>query len=55
MKTTLNKIKTHGPCLDGWRKLLRGLGKTEADTEPLAITTILDINGLADALWGAQR
>ena len=51
MKTTLNKIKTHGPCLNGWRKLLRGLGKTEADTEPLAITTILDINGLDDALW----
>lgn len=51
MKTTLNKIRTHGPCADGWRKLLSHLGKTEADDEPLSIVTILDSNGLDDALW----
>ena len=49
--TTLNKIRSHGPCVSGWAKLLRHLGKTQADDEPLALTTILDSNGLDDALW----
>ena len=51
MKTTLNKIRAHAPCTCGWKKLLANLGKTKADDEPLAITTILDSNGLDDALW----
>ena len=51
MITTLNKIRAHSPCRLGWEKLLRGLNKTQADDEPLAITTILDINGISDALW----
>jgi len=49
--TTLNKIRAHGPCANGWAKLLRHLGKTQADDEPLALATILDSNGLDDALW----
>jgi hypothetical protein len=51
MNTTLNLIRSHGPCVDGWAKLLRHLGKTEADDEPLSLRTILDSNGLEDALW----
>ena len=51
MKTTLNKIRAQSPCALGWSKLLGNLGKTKADDEPLAITTILDSNGLDDALW----
>jgi hypothetical protein len=51
MKTTLNAIREHGLCPDKLAKLLRYLGKTNADDEPLAITTILDSNGLDDALW----
>ena len=51
MKTTLNKIRSHSPCVSGWTKLLKNLGKTCADDEPLAITTILDSNGVDDALW----
>ena len=49
--TTLNRIREHKPCADGWRKLLTHLGKTEADDEPLAYSTILDAVGLDDALW----
>jgi hypothetical protein len=49
--TTLNAIREHGPCEDGWRKLLRHLGKTSPDDEPLSIVTVLDSNGLDDALW----
>ena len=51
MKTTLNKIRAHSPCSNGWTKLLRNLGKTRADNAPLAITTILESNGIDDALW----
>lgn len=50
-QTTLNAIREHSPCADGWAKLLRHLGKTQADDEPLALATILDSNGIEDALW----
>ena len=49
--TTLHKIRAHAPCADGWTKLLRHLGKTQADDEPVSLLTILDSNGLDDALW----
>jgi hypothetical protein len=54
MKTTLNKIRAYNPCKEGWEKLLRGLGKSAADDEPLWIDQVLDINGLDDALWCLQ-
>ena len=49
--TTLNRIREHGPCAAGWKKLLAHLGKTTADDEPLAFAEILKSNGLDDALW----
>ena len=54
MQTTLNKIKQHSPCSDGWQKLLTFLNKTEADDELLELTTILESNGLDDALWSLR-
>ena len=51
MKTTLKKIRAHSPCHSGWEKLLRNLGKTKADDAPLLLTTVLESNGLDDALW----
>ena len=51
MKTTLNKIREHNPCTDGWKKLLAYLGKTKPYDEPLSLLTILDSNGLQDTLW----
>ena len=48
---TLKAIRAHGPCKDGWEKLLRHLGKTAADGELLDLLTVLDGNGLNDALW----
>jgi hypothetical protein len=51
MKTTLNKIRKHHPCADGWAKLLAHLGKTKADDAELDLLTILESNGLDDALW----
>ncbi len=49
--TTLAEIREAGPCEDGWQKLLRYLGKTKADDEPLPLLTVLESNGLDDALW----
>jgi hypothetical protein len=54
MKTTLNQIRAKSPCQSGWTKLLAYLGKTKADDEPISIATILDSNGLDDALWCLQ-
>lgn len=51
MITTLNKIKANSPCNEGWTKLLKHLEKTKPDDEPLSITTILESNGIDDALW----
>lgn len=51
MNTTLSAIREHNPCTNGWKKLLSHLEKTKADDELLPITTILDSNGLDDALW----
>ena len=51
MQTTLNKIKSHSPCEDGWKKLLNHLGKTEADDEVLELRTILESNGIDDTIW----
>jgi len=49
--TTLSEIRAQRPCEDGWRKLLDHLGKTGADDEPLHLMTVLESNGLDDALW----
>jgi|GEM_PF-3115176 len=63
MYTTLNQILDHNPCgqeLDedgnrtGWLKLLAYLGKDKPDDEPLSIETILESNGLNDALWALR-
>ena len=49
--TTLNRILEHDPCVEGWKKLLQHLGKTEADDEPLPFSVIVESNGINDALW----
>lgn len=49
--TTLAAIKAHKPCSEGWCKLLKYLGKTQMDNEALDFETILESNGLEDALW----
>ena len=54
IETTLNKIRDNQPCKEGWEKLLKHLGKTQADDEPLPLLTILDSNGLEDTLWSLR-
>ena len=54
MKTTLNKIRKHEPCSSSWDRLLKHLGKTKADDDPLEIKTILDALGIEDAVWALR-
>ena len=59
MKTTLREIFKHGPCgryckRRGWGLLLKNLGKTRADDEPLDLMEILKSNGIADAVWALR-
>ena len=57
MYTTLNEILKHKPCgqnskgATGFSKLLKFLGKEQADDEPLSFITILESNGILDAIW----
>ena len=48
---TLNKIKAHSPFEDGWKKLLTFLNKTKADNEEIDLLTVLESNGIKDAVW----
>ena len=52
--TTLNDIREHSPCASGWTKLLKSLGKTHSDNEPLPLEHILESNGLDDAIWALR-
>ncbi len=49
--TSLNKIREYRPCTSGWKTLLKALGKTEPDDEPITIEFILNSNGVDDAIW----
>ena len=51
MYTTLNDIRAFNPCKEGWKTLLKSLGKTKADDEPLSLLQVLSSNGLSDTLW----
>ena len=51
MFTTLNQIRAKSPCAGGWKRLLASLNKTQSDDAPLSIVTIIDNNGIDDALW----
>ena len=53
--TTLKEIRAKSPCTDGWEKLLKHLDKSGSeaknDSTPLSVITVLESNGIDDALW----
>lgn len=49
--TTLNRIHAYWDCGNVLVKLLKGLGKTVPDDEPLPYASIVEISGIDDALW----
>ncbi|MBT9138082.1 MAG: hypothetical protein DDT31_00629 [Syntrophomonadaceae bacterium] len=52
--TTLAALHAHKACKPSWARLLSGLGKTEADNEPLLIATILNVLDVVDATWALR-
>jgi len=54
MTQGLNEIKSHDPCAEGWALLLKNLGKTKSDDEPIDLITILESNGIEDAVWAIR-
>ena len=49
---TLNQIKAHDLCCDGWAKVLKANGGTKADMDkPFPVSSILESNDLDDTLW----
>ena len=51
IKITLNKIKAHNPCSEGWEKILKGRGKAAADDEEFPLSEAFQSNSLEDVLW----
>lgn len=55
LTTTLTRLRAHGPCADGYEKLLRHLGGPSFDHEAsINLLTIFDSNGVADCLWALR-
>ena len=54
LTTTLSEIRKHGPCPEGWATLLASLNKASADDESLTLLSILDSNGIKDAIWALR-
>ncbi len=54
LTTTLNKIRKHHPCEEGWDTLTDALGADWGEDEPIALTRIIETNGLDDALWALR-
>jgi hypothetical protein len=53
LKTTLGKIKSFDPCVDGWKKLIKTVGNSDEKTE-VTLLQILDSNGPEDAYWALR-
>lgn len=54
MYTTLNQIRKHKPCSEGWAHLLNSLGGKRPDDKPLSLYDIMVYNGFDDALWALR-
>ena len=52
--TTLNELKKHSPCTDGYRKLLKHIGMDYHVDQPIDLLTILQSNGFDDAVWSLR-
>ena len=54
--TTLNEIKAHKPCVDGWAKIWAAQGGFNADFDkPFPLADALDSNGFDDVMWALKR
>lgn len=49
---TFEQAVAHGACRDGVTRMRAHLGADWPDDKPFPLTTVLDVSGLSDALWG---
>jgi hypothetical protein len=49
--TSLTEIKSFSPCSSGWKNILKGQGKTEADDVLFPLTDCLKSNSISDVCW----
>jgi hypothetical protein len=56
LHTTFNLLRRAGACTKGYRKLAEHLGGVEVygRDKPIALATVLDRNGLSEALWSLR-
>ena len=53
LTTTFKIIKSHDPCSNGWRKLLKNIKPGSMD-DIVSISEILESNGVRDAFWSLR-
>ena len=51
LKTSLKEIQSYNPCSSGWRDILAGQGKTEADDVLFLLEDCLKSNSISEVLW----
>ena len=49
--TSLAEIKSFNPCVSGWKNILKGQGKKEADNILFPLTDCLESNSINDVCW----
>lgn len=49
--TSLAEIKSFHPCSSGWKDILKGQGKKEADNILFPLTDCLESNSIKDVCW----
>ena len=49
--TSLNKIRSYGPCADGWKNILAGQKKTVPDDVLFPLTEAIESNTVSDICW----
>lgn len=54
LTTTLNKLREHGACSEGYRKLLEHVGLDYPKEKNINVLTILESNNWDDFLWSLR-
>ena len=55
LMTSLDEIKSFDPCQEGWKKILKGQGKTCSDGVLFPVSAALESNSIQDVCWLLQK
>ena len=51
LMTSLAEIKSFNPCLSGWKAILKGRGKIQADAFFFPLVDCVESNSISDVCW----